>query len=439
MVDLRTNTEHVLARAMGLLDRTLDYPVNLVGALVSLPERGVAGLRQELLKPLMLRDLRRRLIVTTTDEDREAQERAVILSDILEFLETRDWTALASYIHHVDRTRNATPSGVRHLDIATFELRRHLANRSAPPDVNNYEISFDYSDDILDALSTALEHDPDNAALAAILARIHLDCGWSARGSGWAEMVGEEGWAAMNAHYDTARDIITRFDPVAYDSPFLAEIQYRLCVGLENGRDRLTSAFIDWIDLDPGNLTAYRQHAYHCLPRWFGDYKILEEQAQLAARHTKDTLRDGAYTAMMLHALRFEDGAALYLKPDLLLAGLDDIAAFYDSDPLRLTALLSELVDALQPHYHHLLGAKRAKKRIAKAVRAGLADVLRTHLSLFCTRAWSQSEEDYLVLVSCAFKPELARGATIVIGPEGHHVVSKELEAVQLAGLQRDQ
>ncbi len=419
MVDIRTNTETIFARASAHLDQVLDYPLDLIGAFVSLPERGIAGLKQELLKPFTLRDLRRRLIITATDLDDEASERQVICNDVQEYLDLADWSKLADYIRHLDRTRNSTPSGVRHLEIATGYLRAKLAIDTHAPDASNYLTSYDHPDHCLRELRNACEVDPDNYALAALHALLHLDCGWFARGNGWANAVGESGWAAMNGHYHTARNIITRFDPIAYGSPLLAEIQYRLCVGLENGRERLVASFLDWVDLDPGNLTAYRQHAYHCLPRWFGDYKILEEQAQLAAETSQDALGHGAYSVMMMHAMRFEDGAALYLKPEIFVRGLDDLLTHHESEPYRVTATLSELLDSLQPHYHHLLGAKRAKKRVARDVTARIAPVIRTHLKLFCSVAWAQKEEHFLTLAARAYREDLNDGATVTVGHNG--------------------
>ncbi len=419
MVDIRTNTEAMFSRATAHLDQVLDYPLDLIGAFVSLPERGLSGLKQDLLKPFTLRDLRRRLIITATDMDDEASERQVICNDVQEYLDQSDWHMLADYIGHLDRTRNSTPSGLRHLEIATTYLRATLATDVQAPDASNYLASYNQSEATLRDLRKASDADPDNYTLAALLALLHLDCGWFARGSGWANAVGESGWAAMNTHYHIARDVITRFDPIAYGSPLLAEIQYRLCVGLENGRDRLAASFLDWVDLDPTNLTVYRQHAYHCLPRWYGDYKILEQQARLAAETSHDALGDGAYSVMMMHAMRFEDGAAHYLKPERFVDGLNDLLTHFESEPYRVTATFSEMLDSLQPHYHHLLGAKRAKKRVSRQVTARIAPVIRTHLKLFCSVAWSQKEDQFLTLAARGYQQDLKNGATVTVGQNG--------------------
>ncbi|MFY0690885.1 MAG: hypothetical protein JXR14_03075 [Paracoccaceae bacterium] len=412
------------------MDEVLDYPLTIFGALVSLPETGWIGFKKVALRPFALRDLKKRLIIRATDRDEEAAEREVLAHEVDACLAKGDWLELAAAIRHLDQTRNATRSGVRHLEIAMQYLRARTAIAYEDPDGCSYEISFDFAPELIFELTQLHEDNPDNYALAAILARLHLDCGWAARGSRWANAVGESGWAAMNEHYHRARNIITRFDPVAYNSPLLAEIQYRLCVGLENGRDRLLEAFADWSELDPTNLTVYRQHAYHCLPRWFGDYKILEEQAEAARLATRDKFGDAAYTVMMMHALRFEDGAAHYLKPDLFLRGLESLMETFESDPYRFTSTLSELEDALEHHYYHLLGAKRAKKRVAKVIRAGLPAIMRRHLRFFCSVAWDQPEDDFLMAVAPAFSKELDQGATVAVTARGVNVIApQEAEA----------
>ncbi|NNK78270.1 MAG: hypothetical protein HKP40_06110 [Litoreibacter sp.] len=430
MSDIRTNFDQTMIRLAGRMDEVLDYPLTIFGAIVSMPETGWAGFKKVALRPFALRDLKKRLIIRATDRDEEAAERQVLADEVDACLAKGDWLELAASFRHLDQTRNATRSGVRHLEIAMQYLRARTSVSFEEPNGCSYEMTFDFSPELISELTELQEDNPDNYALAAILARLHLDCGWAARGSRWADAVGESGWVAMNEHYHRARNIITRFDPVAYNSPLLAEIQYRLCVGLENGRERLLESFTDWSDLDPTNLTVYRQHAYHCLPRWFGDYKTLEQQAEAARLATRDAFGDAAYTVMMMHALRFEDGAAHYLKPDLFLSGLDSLLQTFESNPYRFTATCSELQDALEHQYYHLLGAKRAKKRVAKVIRAGLPAIVRRHLSVFCSVAWDQPEDDFLIAVAPAFSDELDSGATVAVTARGINVIDPEEEAV---------
>ncbi len=397
-------------------ERATAGPAGLLDAMKLFPHLGLRGAKYIAQRKAFLDLLKERLIIPVSYGSRDQAEIDEIEEQITQLLETRDWAGLARMLEAIDQGRGSTPSGIRHLEIATYYIRGHLSAFYEDPSALNYEYAFGFSAETLRDVHDACEAFPTSYALAALLARLHIDCGWAARA--------QTDPTEMRNHYDIARRLITRFDPVAHNSPFLAEIQYRLCIGLEDGHHRLGTAFRDWCDLDMGNLALYRLHAFYCLPDWFGSSGILQSEACAASLYSHEELGAAAYAAMMLHALKFDKSVAAQMDVDLCLQGVGDLLRQVDSNPFRVTATLRDIVDALRADYGFGNGPDPAFLRMADRFRKGLAPVLRPHLSVYCAPAWPDAHDEFLEWASCAFTAELAAGQIITIEPDGAQLIT---------------
>lgn len=379
-----------------------------------LPKLGMRGACHSTVRDAVLELLKTRLIIPVQHGSRDQAEIDEIDETVSALLTSRDWGGLARLIEILDQSRKATPSGIRHLEIASFYIRGHLSDFYEEPNAQNFEYAFGFSPETMSELHDACEAFPDSYALSALLARLHIDCGWAARGN--ADL------SEMRAHFDVAHRLITRFDPVAYNSPFLAEIQYRLCIGIDNGHTRLGSAFMDWCDLDTSNMTIYRLHAFYCLPAWFGSADTALQEARAAYHHTKSKLGATAYSIMMLQAVTYDKSVLSGLDVDLCLRGFDDYLTSVESDSFRVTAMLRDIVAALNTPDPKACGPDASDKAISDQFVNGLGPVLRPHLSAYNAPAWPNAQDVFLEWASCAYLPELSKGDQVTLGPKGAEI-----------------
>ncbi len=363
-----------------------------------------------LLKHLVVEDI--------TPQAREAavdalQDRAKALA------EAQDWTAIAAWIEELDQSRPAFTDGERHLNVVLDQLRWTICEFYEAPLYCNEEYAFGIPVAVMATLKATLDGDPDNYALAAFLGRLHLDCGWAARGSDAANTVAAGEWATMNEHYAEARNLVTRFDPVAYNSPFLAEVQYLLNIGLENGADRLQDTIDDWVDLDPTDPRAYRRHAFHCLDRWFGDAEFLASEADRLATRLDVEMGDAAYFLVISHGLTHQEDIAHHVDVPRYLNGLDTLLDRTGSDPLTTLRLFYDANRGAVPEgaFSGLFPNKDDKAM--QEIKAGLAPLMRKHVRAYCQRAWPTGVRSFLKALAPAYQNELEVGAIVSVTPDG--------------------
>lgn len=402
--------------ALGLLAMPFVLPALLMQVTIGL-------LRQVVQKKDITFDsayLRQHLIVEAV-EPKALQAQVAALQDKAKTLATdRDWQGAAAWFAELDRARAALGNGERQLHIALNQFRFTLSEFYEAPLYCNEEYAFHIPADVMVSLKAALDADPDNYALAALLGQLHLDCGWAARGSDYAHEVAEGGWQVMNLHYDEARKIVTRFDAVAYDSPLLAEVQYTLNIGIENGADRLQDTIDDWVDLDPTDARAYRRHAFHCLERWFGSDEFLVAEADRMATRKSAQMGDAAYALMICHGLTHDEEIARHVDIPRYLKGLEALLVQTGADPMATLRILKDATAGTtpEPTLTSLIFGDEDHDAMAQ-IRSGLAGLMRTHLRAYTQRGWASGVESLLKSLAPAYQAELQRGATVTIGLDG--------------------
>ena len=366
-------------------------------------------------------DLVERLIIPVSEDDPDTEAALEITDHCDAFVKDNDWLALADFLTKLDQSQTAVPSGKRMLEVVLHFLRDGLSELYEAPNEVNFETSFVYSGRLLDAVEAAHLENPDNYMLAAILARLHLDCAWSARGSKPMDELDRPTKSIIRDHTSLVLDVITKFDPIAYNSTLLAEVQYSFVALKDPTMNRLMCAFDDWVELDPANLTPYRHHAFfiHNL-HGEADDALIEIEARRAVDLGKETMGSGAYTIMYLQALQFSPVGYTYLDEATFVAGFNDVMQALNDDPVRLIYLLEQVIERFpDPARETAQEMTRAARAKSAKIRLALAPSIREQLGHLYSVAWDLDETEFLHAVAPSFEEELSRGASVEITEGG--------------------
>ena len=336
-----------------------------------------------------------------------------------------DWAGVSDLIAGLDTSREAlSQSNMRLGDVALDFLRHELADQIGLPNACNSDHYYRIPDSVLARVETASRTRPDDLWLTALLAQIHIDRGWCARGGGWSHEVTEEGWQGLMDSFRTAHALLERFDPDEVRSPFYARVRFQLLAtaDAEGGLDEARAPYHDWSDLDIANPAPHRSFAFLALPRWFGSWPSFEAEARAAAGRTKHRLGQGAYAMFYLQAFAYDEGDALHnLDAEFFSIALDDLVR-HDADPAARAAQAAlTLSRVLEPEPVTLLGelfdliANRKRDALKPLIRQ-LFDRYLTHLP---TEEGSGAEVELLDLISEAYQPEIREGKRMIFTTEG--------------------
>ena len=228
----------------------------------------------------------------------------------------------------------------------------------------------------LDRFTQALKSRPKDHILAAITARMHIEMAWALRGDGFALSVSKAAWQGYTHHINRAKGTLAPFDPITLDSPFLALFHTLLTQNLEESAKPMRESFDTFMTLDPHNWGVMRTHALHLLPRWGGDYDIIEHG---------------------------------------------------ENDPIEINYLLAYCFDTFCPQF---LAIPDENEPEVNAKRAELAKIsnrlLRRTFNGHVPDAWPIPPEDVRQLVGLAHHDELLAGATIHVSQRGIEITMPE-------------
>ncbi|MEP2889105.1 hypothetical protein [Tateyamaria sp.] len=236
-----------------------------------------------------------------------------------------DWERLTKEIFEADAQRLKTPGGMPIAELLAFGARADVVGAAehaligGRPDRDAPMMAG------IEAMESILAENPDNPALACVVALTHIDLGWAWRGTGWDIEVPSTNREAFAAHFDRATNIMAEFDAAALESPLLASTQCALLAGRSSTPRQVARQFETWIDLDPKNPRSYRAFGVQLLPRWNGSLQQLELQARRAAGRTHDVWGAGAYTWVMFDAISHDPDACAQIDLEFFLDGLHDI------------------------------------------------------------------------------------------------------------------
>ncbi|CAN0595653.1 unnamed protein product, partial [Ectocarpus sp. 12 AP-2014] len=219
------------------------------------------------------------------------------------FLDADDWTGVSDVLGEVDRSRERLQhSDERLIDIALDFLRLELSVETGMPNMCNFDFYYMIPDSVLARVEEAARGRPGDTWLTALLAQVHIDRGWCARGGGWSDDVTEEGWHGLMNSFQTAHALLQRFDAEELRSPLLARVQFQLLATADagNGLGQARELYHNWSALDVGNPLPHRFFAFFALPRWFGTWASFEDEACSAAERTRHNMGRAAYALFYL-------------------------------------------------------------------------------------------------------------------------------------------
>lgn len=265
------------------------------------------------------------LIVPCPDPTAEERARDGHQSRGLNLARQENWEHLSQAIANAERNRTKTIGGMSVAELLAFGARSDVVGAAEHALLSGKPARDAPLLAGIEALEEVLDEHKSDPAIAAIVAKAHMDIGWAWRGTGWAIEVPLQNREAFDAHFDRAADIVAEFDTKHIDSPLLASTTCALNAGKGGPVRTIISDYDRWINFDPYNPQAMRAMGSHLLPRWHGDYDHLERQARRTAARTYDVWGIGAYTWVMFDAISTDTEACARLDLNYFLDGLSDI------------------------------------------------------------------------------------------------------------------
>ncbi len=376
-------------------------------------------------------DLPEQISTARQHSDRDATRVDEMTASLRERVQADDWSGVSKLLADVDTSRERlTHSDERLIDLALDFLRTELGEVVGGPNMCNFDYYFLIPDSMLARIEAASRARPDDPWLTALLAQVHIDRGWCARGGGWSHEVTEEGWHGLMNSFHTAYALLQRFDVEELRSPMYARVMFQLLATADagNGLDQAREAYQNWSDLDVGNPLPHRIYAFFALPRWFGSWPSFDAEARAAAERTRHTLGKAAYAMFYLEAFEYDECDALHnLDVPTFIEALDELIR-RDIDPVsqavRAAVLLGEITE---PEPVTLIGElidlKANRKR--DALRPMIRYIFETFVTHLPTEEGSEFEGRVLDQLVAVYAKELKAGLTPRFTADGMRLVPR--------------
>lgn len=350
-----------------------------------------------------------------------------------QFLARQDrWADLAAEIRCAEDARRATPAGMPVADLLSCGARADVVRAVEHALVQGQPAQDAPLRRGINALEEMLAEAGQDSILSTIVAHTHMDIARAWRGTVRTGRIPAHTRAAVDARFACARDILMRFDPRDTCSPGMAAA---ICALHRDGRsttDQLVADYERLIDLNPHSPGPMRALGSYLSPRWFGSPARRELEARRTAARTQDIWGAGAYTWVMLDALRGEDTACADLDLEFFVEGLHDILSrtsdqqtvnllaaccahitdrpgsgdpAADQTRTAIAACTNWIVRAYMTELHPLIWARAA---------AGPDSTIRPPRSLTAT-----GQTDALRILANLFHREIAQGNRIIFTADG--------------------
>ncbi len=349
--------------------------------------RGKSTTTREAQHNRTLRNLKRSLNIPAPEfsaEDAACQK----YQQMGQFLARQDrWDDLGAMIRHHDRARDLTTGGSSIAELLCFGARQDLVGcieaALSDPGLMPQHAPVCGLDALDGMLREHLQEHPQDYGTALVVAHAHIDVGWAFRGSGWPQDILPSNWQAFQVHFARASEILDQFDPFSLDAPGLAAARCALLAAQQSPETLVCDDYEDLIDLDPTNAAHIRAMGNHLLPRWFGSYKQLEQEARRASERTADIWGDGAYCWAYLDAITVDPQTLAHVDTGRFLSGLNDILNRRKDQHTANQLAAFCAITLAQPRYMRAhLTENRAK--LARAIDA----ILKQHLREIHPLTW---------------------------------------------------
>lgn len=265
------------------------------------------------------------LVIPCPDPTAEERERDDHQAIGLRCARQEDWQALSAYVAQAEAAKTKTTGGMPVAELLAYGARADVVGAAEHALLS---ATLDHKTPLLEgieALETVLAENEADSAIAAIVAKAHMDIGWAWRGTCWDVELPQQNRDAFDAHFERAAEIVSAFDSRQATSSLIASARCSLSAGPGASVRTTIRAYEAWINIDPANTQALRALGSHLLPRWRGSYEQLELEARRVAGRTYDIWGAGAYTWVMFDAIATDPEACARLDLDYFLDGLASI------------------------------------------------------------------------------------------------------------------
>lgn len=315
-----------------------------------------------------------------------------------------DWAQIHQRLRAMDQAHDALPGGKRHWRCALDGALEPLSAALQARDLAAVQAVLHGCD------QRAADHPHDYCA-TVIAAQAHMDHGW-ARRDGLVQDVAAADLALFQAETARAETLLEVFDPIEEMSAMLAATRYQLIRGIKGGGALCRDFYADLVDLDPGDVDAHQDHAFHVLPQWYGKASQFDREARKAAAATTQELGAAVYALFYAQAAMGAQTLLRDMDADYVVAGWRDYRAAAPGAH-RGNIAAGELARAVQ-----IAQALDLDAATQSALQAGLSDVLRDGVHRLEPRLWPSRDALPLALAR-AFGAEIAQGARLVQGKTG--------------------
>lgn len=405
----------------------MPYPIRLLMNLVVAPviigifivKLTLETFQQSYVSMMDYKDLQKHLKLTEREFDPSLVMVAETRDTALGLIDAGDWGALDGLIKRLDETRAKTPDGTRLTPVVQAAAWMYLLDgvKMQSDDCGDFpEKPIGY--ERIEPFVLAARGMPESYALNGLAGWLCLKVGWGRRGGDYAAFTPDQAFVEMAELFNIADGFLDRFDAAELSSPFLAGIAYERLAGISTTLPKLNAAFEQRLALDPGDYSVMSEHAFHLLPRWYGDYDILDAKAREVMAATHLDLGSAAYAAFYLSQLNEDEGAMATVDVALLRDGLHDMIRNATDEQAAVNAILGQLSEAGA----NVMGLGRtpsAIKQRRKMFRKLFAEILREHLVETTPSRWPFGKRGILFAVAEVFNKEIMDGKTVTLGPDG--------------------
>ncbi|MEL6838406.1 MAG: hypothetical protein AAFP85_03895 [Pseudomonadota bacterium] len=330
-----------------------------------------------------------------------------------EHVEAGRWSELATWIETLDQSRATAPDDrrlTRHLidAICANALKDVRTEMGACGEYAVDEIRFEGIDPFIEAAKL----NPENYSLNCLAAKICLDVGTLIRGGDYAAYTSNKAFERMEQLFNYADVFLDRFDAQALNSPLVAGLKYKRLAGINCELRDLRAAFDVRMQLDPHDLETMAEHAFYLLPRWYGDYDILNDEARKVFATTHLELGASAYAAFYLELLDVDEGALATVDVSLLDQGMVDMIR-HSGDPQTTVNRILGLVSTAMASE---MGQSRTSAKQKRELRTVFARLVREELDVVLVPHWRTSRKSVIYGLADVFAKELRGNEVVTIG-----------------------
>lgn len=147
--------------------------------------------------------------------------------------------------------------------------------------------------DLIDRLKVWQRTIPESVTADVALAQTYINLGWQARGDGYADTVGENGWKGLHENVEQAKEALHAANALKDKCPQQYVVAQHVALIEGWDKEKTTALFDEAVAFEPTYYYYYRNQANYLQERWRGDEGEAVQFAIVAASRVKG--KQGAY------------------------------------------------------------------------------------------------------------------------------------------------